>query len=123
MASLFAPGFLLQDHRLLGWGTLRSGDEYVARVRTLVELRPDVVVRMEHVLGFGDRALLAVVLWAGDEASGTFEIPVVVVGRVAAHPDGRYQQWHVYDLDQIDEARARFEELLSEMRQAVGAEV
>jgi hypothetical protein len=111
LASLFAPDFVIEDHRLLGWGTLRSGDEYVARVRTLVDMRPDVGLRIDHVLAFDDRTVLLVATWAGSESSGMFEIPVVVVSRVAPGPDGRIQRWHFYDLDQLDAARAMHREL------------
>src|SRR5262249_45385831 len=68
LASLFGPDFVIDDHRLLGWGTLRSGDEYVARVRALVDLRPDVGVRLHHVLALDHRGALTVHVWAGDES-------------------------------------------------------
>jgi class 3 adenylate cyclase/ketosteroid isomerase-like protein len=114
LASLYAPDFILDDHRLLGWGTLRSGDEVVARVRALVDLRPDVVVRMNHVLALDDRGALAVVVWEGSQAEGAFEIPAIVVSQVAPMPDGRFERYHVYDLDQLEEARAMYRELRTE---------
>src|SRR5262249_28758653 len=109
LASLFSPDFLIDDHRLIGWGTLRSGDEYVARVRALVDLRPDVGVRMHHLLALDHRVALTVHVSAGHESSGAFEIPCVVVTQVA--PDGRFWRCDSYDLDQLDAARALYDRL------------
>jgi class 3 adenylate cyclase/tetratricopeptide (TPR) repeat protein len=114
LRSIFAPDFVIEDHRQLGWGTVRSGDEYVARVRGLVDLRPDVVLRIEHFLASSDRGGIVVALWSGNESSGTFEIPVVVVARNAPRPDGRVQRWDFYDVDQLDAAWASYRALTTE---------
>jgi class 3 adenylate cyclase len=111
LASLFAPDFVIDDHRLLGWGTLRSGEEYVARVRALVELRPDVFLRINHVLALDDRGALLVSVWQGSESEGAFEIPVAVVSQFAPLPDGRITRWDLYDLDELDVARKLYGEL------------
>jgi hypothetical protein len=108
-ATVFAPDFVLEDHRQLGWGTLHSRDEYLGYVRALVDLSPDVTVRFDHVLAVGDRRVLGIVRWAGSREGGPFEIVFASVGELGA--DGLIQRAHAYDLDQLDEARARFEAL------------
>jgi class 3 adenylate cyclase/tetratricopeptide (TPR) repeat protein len=108
-AAVFAPDYLVEDHRLLGWGTLHSRDEYMAYVRALVDLAPDATTRLEHVLALDDRRTFHIRRWVGTREGGPFEMPLV---GVSAHgPDGRIQRSDIYDLDQLDEARARFEQL------------
>src|SRR5207247_2160307 len=107
LASLINPELVFEDHRLIGWGTLYSRDEYLATERALVDLAPDVTVHFDHVLALDDCGMLAVGQWAGNREGGPFEIPFVAV--VVLGPDGRIQRAHAYDLDQLDAARARFE--------------
>jgi tetratricopeptide (TPR) repeat protein len=114
LASLFTPNFVLDDHRILGWGTLHTGDEYIAAVRALVDLRPDVVMRINHVLALDDRAALLVSVAQGSESEGAFEIPLVVVSQFAPMPDGRIARWDVYDLDDLETARALYLQLRTE---------
>jgi hypothetical protein len=108
LAAIFAPGFVVEDHRPLGLLDTLSRDEYVASVRALVELRPDATFRLEHVLALDDHRVLVVARWLGGDADGMFEIPVV--NAVGLGPDGA-RQYHFYDLDQLDEAWARYEAL------------
>jgi class 3 adenylate cyclase/tetratricopeptide (TPR) repeat protein len=109
-ASMVVPDFVLEDHRLLGLGTLRSRDDVAKYDRGLVDLRPDARLRLRHVLAFDDRRSLAVAEWFGDEAKGAFELPFVAIG--VRSPDGRVQQMHLYDLDRLEEARACYEKLV-----------
>ena len=111
LGSIFAPDFVAEDHRLLGWGTLRSGAEYVAHARALADLRPDVTMRIEHFLALDERGGLVIARWMGGATEGEFEIPVVVLSVVAPAPDWRVRRWDFYDLEQLDAARARFEAL------------
>src|SRR5438552_2735587 len=107
LASVFDPEVVLEDHRLIGWGTLHSRDDWLARIRALVDLAPDVTMRVDHVLALDDRGPLAIARWAGSREGGPFEIPFVTV--LVLGPDGRIQRAHAYDLEQLDAARARFE--------------
>jgi ketosteroid isomerase-like protein len=107
LASVFDPDLVLEDHRPIGWGTLHSRDEYLAMIRALVDLAPDLSLRLEHVLALDDRRTLGVGRAAGSWEGGPFEMPFVAV--VVLGPDGRIQRFHQYDLDQLDAARARFE--------------
>jgi len=72
----------------------------------MVELRPDAILRADHVLAINHRGALFVSHWIGDEASGQFEIPSIAFDTVS--DDGRMQRWDVYDWTQLDEARAQF---------------
>jgi hypothetical protein len=49
-ASVVVPDFVLEDHRPLGWGTLRSRDDVMRYDRALVDLRPDTRLRLRHVI-------------------------------------------------------------------------
>src|SRR5262249_18620818 len=108
-ASLFAPDYVVEDHRLLGWGTLHSRDEYLTYVRTLLDLSPDARLRLDHVLALDDWRSLAGVSAVGSQDGGPFEIPYVVASIFG--PDGRIQRAHLYDFDQLDAARACYETL------------
>ena len=111
LAAVLAPDFLFEDHRPLGPGIL-SKDEAIALMRALVELRPDAIIRNDHVLAINDRGALIISHWEGDEAGGQFEIPSI--GFDTAGPDGRRLRWDAYDWSQLDEARAHFAELGAE---------
>ncbi len=109
LAAAFSPNAVLEDHRRVGWGTLSRGDEYAAMARSLVELRSDTVLRIDHVLALDQRGALLAGRWIGIEAEGTFEIPFVLV--VESGRNGLIHGWHNYDPEQLDAARARFAEL------------
>jgi hypothetical protein len=103
--SLLTPDFVFEDHRPIGAGAL-SRDAFIAILRTMIDLRPDAVLRLDHLLAMNERGSLFVAHWAGDETAGQFEIPSIGVGTVAA--DGRMQRSDLYGPDQLDAARARF---------------
>src|SRR5262249_18801040 len=71
------------------------------------EVRADSRLRIDHAV-LGDRAWLSAICWTGSEAEGAYETPLISVGALSA--DGRIARIDSYDLDQIDAARARFEE-------------
>jgi class 3 adenylate cyclase len=109
VAANYAPGMVMEDHRPLGFLTLRSREENIASIRAFTDLRPDATLRVDHLLALDDRRLLTVTGWVGSEPEGEFEIPVVIVGGLGL--DGHLERADVYDLDQLDEARARFDTL------------
>jgi hypothetical protein len=111
LASEFAPDLVVEDHRPLGWGTLHSRNELLVYMRSLADLAPDVTVHLEHVLALGIRGALTIRRTVGTREGGRFEIPWVILEMLG--PDRRIQQWHFYNPEQLDEARARFEELRS----------
>jgi ketosteroid isomerase-like protein/nuclear transport factor 2 (NTF2) superfamily protein len=109
LAAGYAPDCVLEDHRPLGLPTMRSRDECVASIRAFVELRPDARSRTPHVLALRDRWSLTVTGWIGSESEGAFEIPVVAV--TGYDRDGHTERVDLYNLDQLDEALARYEAL------------
>src|SRR5262249_18309739 len=111
LASLFAPDYVVEDHRLLGWGTLHSLDEYLTYVHTLVDLSPDARWRLDHVLALDDWRSLAVVSAVGSRDGGPFEIPYVVVA--GSGPAGRNRAPPLRPGDRVDAARACSETLAS----------
>ena len=76
--------------------------------QALVELAPDLRYRVDHFETRG-RAFLTQVAQVGTREGGAFETPFLVVGTVDAR--GLLREYVLYDLDQIDAARTRFEEL------------
>ncbi|MFI5315625.1 MAG: nuclear transport factor 2 family protein [Myxococcota bacterium] len=109
LADLLPADLVTEDHRPVRWGSLRSRDEYLARVRALVELAPDVTLRFEHVLGFDERRALFVLRWTGTREGGAFEIPLVSVSVLDA--EGTTRALHLFDLEQLGEARALYDAL------------
>ncbi|HVN87273.1 MAG TPA: nuclear transport factor 2 family protein, partial [Candidatus Binatia bacterium] len=111
--AALSPAVVIEDHRPLGYGAFvggfRSRDEYEVSFRALLELAPDVTLRVDHVLALDDRGLLLMFRWLGTRDGGQFEIPMVIASAVG--PDGLIQRVDAYSLDQLDEARAHFEEL------------
>ncbi|HXJ34498.1 MAG TPA: nuclear transport factor 2 family protein [Candidatus Eisenbacteria bacterium] len=110
MSSSFPPDFVLVDHRPLGWGTL-DGPTYLESLKVLAELAPDTRFRTDH-LWTSARGLMFVNFLHGTRDGGPFEEQRVHVYEVDGQGLGRRQDF--YALDQLDEARARFEELRSD---------
>jgi class 3 adenylate cyclase/tetratricopeptide (TPR) repeat protein len=104
LAARFAPDLVVHDRRRLGWETLRGPAAYVDTLRSLVELAPDVRLRVDHVR-MSDRALLWVAAWQGSREGGSFETPWIIVSEHDAL--GRVRRFDQYDLDQLDAALAR----------------
>jgi hypothetical protein len=111
LARTVAPDLVWRDHRILGLHELRSRDEYLERFRALVELAPDVALRVEHVLGLDDRGVLAVLRLTGHREGGPFEIPSINV--MALDAGGRFREYRTYDLEELDTARAGFAEIMA----------
>lgn len=109
LAARLAPDFVAHDHRLLGWGTMiASGALFVQTQRALVDLAPDARYRLDHFRG-SRRGALTQMVQMGTRDGGAFESPFLTVGAIDA--TGRATSLDVYDVEQFDEARARFEAL------------
>jgi len=106
LATLLTPDLLVNDHRLLGWETLHGPAAYIQALKQLVELAPDVQLRLDH-LTMSDPRFLYVTTWVGTREGGAFETPSAIVCELDAM--GRICRFDQYDLDQIEEARARLE--------------
>ena len=111
LSTVLAPDLVVLDHRLLGWDTLRGPRAYLEAVRSLVELAPDVRLRIDHVLQMCARGVIYAPTWVGTRDGGAFEDPSMIVAEVdASHRIRRFDQ---YGVDQLDEARARFDAIAS----------
>jgi hypothetical protein len=110
LAALFTPDLVVNDHRRLGWETLRGPAAYVKAMQSLVDLAPDARLRLDHVRT-SDRALFWVAGWLGTREGGAFEAPWIVVSEHDAL--GRVRRFDQYDLEELDAARARFARALA----------
>ncbi len=109
LLAALAPGYVGNDHRRLTWGTMLSDPAVLVRSQQLfVEMAPDFRVRSHHVR-LADRGTFVEVVEMGTRDGGAFETRYFWVLEVAE--SGRIPRFDLYDLDQIDEARARFAEL------------
>jgi hypothetical protein len=108
LAAQFTPDLVVDDHRRLGWETLRGPAEYVRAMRSLVDLAPDVRLRLDHVRGC-DRGLFWAARWLGTQEGGPFEAAWLTVSEHDVR--GRVRRFDQYDLDQLDAALARYAEL------------
>ena len=111
LSTVLAPDLVVRDHRLLGWDTLHGPQAYLEAVRSLVELAPDVQLRIDHVLEMCPRGVIYAPSWVGTRDGGAFEDPSMIVAEIdASHRIRRFDQ---YGVDQLDEARARFAAIAS----------
>jgi ketosteroid isomerase-like protein len=108
LGAIFADELVVHDHRRLGWDTLRGRKAYLDALRSLIDLSPDVQLRLEHART-SEHGMLWVASWTGTREGGPFEAPWVTV---AGHDgDGRVARFDQYDLAQLPEAQACFEAL------------
>ena len=108
LAALFAPGFEVRDHGPLGRLVL-DGAGLVDTMRSLVDdFARDADFRFNHVWAAAG-STFSIVTWRGTRDGGAFESPRVVVAELDAR--GLVQSFDFYGLDQMGEARARFDEL------------
>jgi class 3 adenylate cyclase len=104
LRALLAPDLVVEDHRPLGWETLHGPDAYLHALRSLVELSPDVRLRVDHAQ-MSDPGYLYFTSWQGTREGGAFEEPSVIVCELDA--SGRIRRFDQYGLAQQGEARAR----------------
>jgi hypothetical protein len=105
MADVLAPDLLMHDHRPLGWEPTRGPGPYIAALRALVDLAPDVRLRLDHA-SICARGYLALSTWVGRHEGGVFEAPSYIVGELDG--SARACRFDQYDLEQLDLALARF---------------
>jgi ketosteroid isomerase-like protein len=109
LTAALAPTFNADDHRLLGWGTtIADPATYVRSLQALADLAPDFQVRIEH-LRFSDGGSFAHAVQHGTRDGGAFETPILLVAELDGA--GLVLRWDVYDVDDYERARARFDAL------------
>jgi ketosteroid isomerase-like protein len=107
LASHFPLDVEVRDHRTLGWGAVGQAAQ-IDLLRSLTELAPDVRLRLDHFVGC-ERGALTVPRMLGTRDGGAFEIPRATVRELDG--SGRLLRIDHYDLERLDLALARFEEL------------
>jgi hypothetical protein len=108
MVTLTTPDQVAVNHRLLGWGTMSGPGGWVPALEALIELAADTQLRIDH-LRTCERGLLWTSLWHGTRDGGAFETPWIMF--VELDSFGRERRLDVWDIEQIEVAWERFEEL------------
>ncbi|MGH7788431.1 MAG: nuclear transport factor 2 family protein, partial [Candidatus Binatia bacterium] len=109
VVALCAPTFVEYDHRGLAvLGTTHGGAAWAQNFRTLTDLAPDTVYRVDHARPAA-QGFCAVGTWHGTRDGGPYEVPLIAVIELTA--DGQMRQADIYDLDHADQALARFAQL------------
>jgi ketosteroid isomerase-like protein len=101
--------FVYQDHRRTGLGRLEGVEDYVASLRPLFEETRDFSTDNLYYVAAETHGSLAVARTFGTlAAGGEFES---VFARLLLYRDGRIGAVEQFELEHLDVARARFEEL------------
>ncbi|MDX2170978.1 MAG: nuclear transport factor 2 family protein, partial [Deltaproteobacteria bacterium] len=110
LAALLPADFTLVSHRqLVGTDVPVTRETYLATRGVLEDLRLRGALRIDHLSQLSGRAALGVATWYGTLAGGgAFEDSFAVV---CAHDGTRFHRLELFDLDQLDAARARYETL------------
>ncbi|HJR27034.1 MAG TPA: nuclear transport factor 2 family protein, partial [Acidimicrobiales bacterium] len=108
LAAQLTPGFHIVDHRVLGLGGA-SRQGYLRDIREMEALAPDNRIEVHHVLAANPLAVHSLCWSRGTYEGGEFETPIVFVGGMSSGE--RWWIWELFGDDQLDEARARYEEL------------
>jgi class 3 adenylate cyclase/tetratricopeptide (TPR) repeat protein len=109
IAALAAPTFVQDDHRSVAvLGTSAGGAAWTEQSRVLVDLAPDAQIRIDHIRN-GPRGFLWHATRFGTHEDGDFELRYVGVTEIAA--PGKVARVDFYDPEDLDQARARFDEM------------
>ncbi len=102
--------FWAHNHRPLGWGTLDRAT-YLDMVRATSEMT-ELQTRTRHALAINPRGTLSEVRSEGVLTDGgPFELASLIVGEIL--PDGRPIRLDFYALDCLDDAWARYHEIIN----------
>jgi class 3 adenylate cyclase/GNAT superfamily N-acetyltransferase/ketosteroid isomerase-like protein len=107
--ALLPDDFVFHDHRRTGLGRLGNADDYVAALTALWEQSSDVSAETLYYFADAAHASLNVGRLFGTLAEGgEFESPFV---RLARFSGGRFVGAELFELEDLERARARFEAL------------
>ena len=106
LVDALSPDLEVYDHRRLGWEPLRGPQAYVDALRALVDLAPDVRLRLDRILEVADHAVLYSTAWEGTRDGGSFEEPSLIVAEL--DDAGRIRRFDQYDHTAEAIARERF---------------
>src|SRR5262249_41889780 len=106
------PGdMVFHDHRrMINVGRLESADAYIASVAALFEQPSDLTFEILYMVAAEKHGSLAVGRTFGTLAEGGGEFESLYV-RLAQYKGDQYVGMELFELDDLDVARARFEEL------------
>jgi hypothetical protein len=107
-------GFVFHDHRRTDGGRFESVDEFIAWLAALVELSPDAIIEPLYYVAVEKHGFLTVAHTYGTLAEGG-EFESVFV-QLALHRGGAPVGAEVFEIEDLDLARARFEELRPDSR-------
>jgi hypothetical protein len=104
------PGtFMFHDHRRTGGGRFERVDDYIGWLAALFELSSDAIIEPLYYIAAEPHGVLAVGHTIGTLADGgEFES---VFASLAIHQGDRVTGVELFELEDLDIARARFEEL------------
>jgi hypothetical protein len=109
MRALLPEGFYLDDRRRTGVGRLAGADAYLASLAAVWELSRDLRIEMLHIIGTAEHGTLYVCRWFGTNAEGgDFDAVYVCIGLLRGEEPAGME---IFELDDLDVARARFESL------------
>ncbi|HUI27315.1 MAG TPA: hypothetical protein VL403_14635, partial [Candidatus Kryptonia bacterium] len=115
LAAYFVDGLVYRDRRRLSFGEIPC-EKLIESLHVLSDLGPDVGGEMLRVLAWNNYGRVAVIRQFGTtREGGAFEsvfVPVLVVR------DDRIVAYEIFDLNDTDQALARFAELCSDLRPA-----
>jgi hypothetical protein len=104
----FHEDLVLRDHRRTGLGSVEGRDTYLSALEALFAETDDVVGIVRYFLQTNDRGALGLVTNVGTTGGGPFETTYVAV---AIFGDDRLTHVEWFEPEDVDAARARFEEL------------
>ncbi|MFZ0042433.1 MAG: nuclear transport factor 2 family protein [Solirubrobacteraceae bacterium] len=111
LAELYAPDYVLIDHRALGWEEVHGRDAIVDVLRQSIPRQPNVEIEIDEVLACEDRVVAMLATWRGEGVKAG-EI-AYTIGQVNVIEDGRWVSCDIYEPGDREEMMVRFDELLA----------
>ncbi len=111
LRALFADDVVVDDHRRTGFGRIDGADAYLQSLAVLWELAPDQRMEIGWFWPAVERhGVITVLRRAGTLADGgAFESECLWLS--TASPGGRVTRLELFEIEDLDEAKARLEEL------------
>jgi class 3 adenylate cyclase/ketosteroid isomerase-like protein/tetratricopeptide (TPR) repeat protein len=120
--SGYAPDITAIDHRRGGFatGTLPGREAFVERHIAIAEIAPDYQQVCRRIVALDERVILvdAVLLATGSDRA-TYISQLILT--VLATASGPFERFEFFDLDQLEAAQARFDELVGATRDGTHA--
>jgi ketosteroid isomerase-like protein len=106
----YADGFVVVDHRPLGWGEIRGVDEFLRLTITLIDVAPDARLFFTALHAVGRTCWLLEACGTGTNSEGG-EVVLVHFFALQQFRDDEMNRMELFPLDQLDAAAARVAEL------------